>query len=74
MDIDRNSAEEKYRWDLNAIYKSEEDYKKDLDKVIKEINIIKEYEKLDIKDSNNLYMITKNIEETYRLFTKIYIF
>ena len=72
MSVDRTKVDEKYRWDLKALYKTEEDYIKDLNHFKEYINIIKEDEKLSLKDAKNLYKVTKDIEESSRLLQKIY--
>ena len=72
MSVDRNNVDEKYRWDLTAIYKTENDYKKDLEEVKKSIDIIKEDEKLNLKDSKDLLKVTKDIEESSRILQKLY--
>ena len=72
MSVDRNNVDEKYRWDLTAIYKTENDYKKDLEEVKKYIDIIKEDEKLNLKNSKDLLKVTKDIEESSRILQKLY--
>ena len=38
----RDEIEEKYKWDLTTIYKSDEEFKNELDKVKKELEKIKD--------------------------------
>ena len=72
MSIDRTKVDEKYRWDLKALYKTEEDYNKDLNHFKEYISIIKEDEKLSLNNAKNLYKVTKDIEESSRLLQKLY--
>ena len=72
MSVDRNNVDEKYKWDLTAIYKSNSDYDKDFNKLKDMISTIKQDESLSLKDAKNLYKVTKDIEESSRLLQKLY--
>jgi len=72
MSVDRNNVDEKYKWDLTAIYKTNSDYDKDFNRLKEMINTIKTDESLSLKEAKNLYKVTKDIEESSRLLQKLY--
>ncbi len=72
MRITRENADKKYIWDLSAIYKNEEDYRKDFKIVKDSVDVLKDDEKLSFKNPETLYKVTNDIENTSRILQKLY--
>jgi len=70
----RDEIEEKYKWDLSSIYKSDEDFEKDYNVLKEEIKTIEKYRGNILINADNLY----NFLETYfglsRKLEKLYIY
>jgi len=59
-------------WDLTLIFKTDEDFYKELDKVTKEINDITKYQGHILDNSNNLLSFLKQSDEDERKLYKLY--
>ena len=70
--IERDKIDEKYKWDLKAIYKSEKEYSEDENRLNKQIEDIKAYENKNLNDSKTLYEITSLIANANRIIQKMY--
>lgn len=68
----RDEIETKYTWDLTLIYKTDEDFEKDYEKVIKEINDITKYQGILVKSASNLLGYLKLSDELERKLYKLY--
>ena len=67
----RNEVEEKYKWDLTKIYKTNDDWNNDLEKAKKEIKKISNFK--DLLDNSKRLLEYLNYEnETSRLLYKLY--
>ena len=53
----RKEIEDKYKWDLTPIYKTEDEWKKDYEEVKNEIEKVKDFKNTFLKDGelNNIY-------------------
>ena len=64
----RSEIDNKYKWDLTTIYKSDEEFLKELDNVKKSISSISKYEELINKDLSCLYDLHKDYYDlAYRI-------
>ena len=70
--LTRENMDKKYTWDLSAIYKTEKDYRKELDTVKKEIEVLDTDSKLDLRVDKNLYKVTNDIENIGRKLQKLF--
>ena len=70
--IERSKIEEQYKWDLSNIYKTEEDYLKDIKKIEKELKGIKDIKKTMISSGENLYNAITFIYDITRKIEKVY--
>ena len=68
----REEIEEKYKWDLTTIYKTDEEFLSDLENLQTNIENIKKYESIMMKNAQNLYdclqediKINSNINKLY---------
>ena len=52
---ERNEIEEKCKWDLSCIYKSDGDFEEDFNKIKEEIKIIEKYRGNILKSAESLY-------------------
>lgn len=68
----RDEIETKYTWDLTLIYKTDEDFEKDYEKVSKEINDITKYQGILVKSASNLLGYLKLSNELERKLYKLY--
>lgn len=59
--MDRNSIEDRYKWDLTRIYKNIDEFNKEYEEVYKDIEKVKKYEDNMMDSGTNLY----NTLETY---------
>lgn len=67
----RSEIEEKYKYDLLALYKSEEDITKDINKIKEINNSLEKYEGKILDNSDNLFNVMKLNEENGRLYGKL---
>ena len=70
--ITRDQIDDKYKWDLKAIYDTEDAYKEDEKKLNKQIEEIKTYENKSLNDAKTLYEATSLIANTNRIIQKMY--
>ena len=68
----RSEIEEQYKWDLTTIYKSDELWYKDLEKVSKETEKISEFRGNIVNSSSNLLKYLKFDEDLERKLYKLY--
>lgn len=68
----RDEIETKYTWDLTLIYKTDEYFEKDYEKVSKEINDITRYQGILVKSASNLLGYLKLSNELERKLYKLY--
>ncbi len=69
----RKEVPEKYKWDLSDFYKSDEDFNKDYEEVVKLIPKLKEY-KGRLKDANKLYEFLELDVKTSLIFENLYVY
>ena len=62
--MDRNSVEEKYKWDLTLIYKTEKEFNEDYKKAEEKIKEFPKYEKTMPNNAKNFY---KTLEEYFSI-------
>lgn len=62
--MDRNEIEEKYKWDLSSIYKTEEDFNKDYKEVKTRIQNFSKYENIMDNSATDFY---NTLEEYYQI-------
>ena len=70
----RSELDEKYKWDLESIYSSEEEFDKDKNRVIDLINNIGKFKGEITKSSNNLLDYLKYEDEIMIIMTNLYIY
>ena len=68
----REEIDDKYKWDLTTIYKTDEEFLKDLKNIASEINKIEKYKGKILKDSNTLLEFLKFSDELERKVCKLY--
>ncbi len=68
----RNEIEDKYKWDLSKIYKSEKEYLNEIKNIEKRINKFNKYKSTMTKSANDLYETTNELLEISRKIHKIY--
>ena len=68
----RNEIDEKYKWDLTTIYKTDEDFKKELQEVKKDLEKVTEYKGNIINSSKNLYTYLTESDKLERRLYKLY--
>lgn len=68
----RSEIEDKYKWDLTPIYKSEDDWKKDYEEVKNEIEKVKDFKNTFLKDGKELYKFLVYDEGVSRKLEKLY--
>ena len=70
----RNEIEEKYKWDLSSIYKSDEEFEKDYDTLKEEIKTIEKHKGNILKSADNLYEFLKAYFGLSRRLEKLYVY
>lgn len=70
----RNEIDDKYKWDLTTIYKTEDDFLKEYDEVKEKINDISKYEELINKDLTSLYDLLKLKYDLYYKADKLFLY
>lgn len=68
----RSEIEDKYKWDLTPIYKSEDDWKKDYEEVKNGIEKVKDFKNTFLKDGKELYKFLVYDEGVSRKLEKLY--
>ncbi|SHJ68531.1 oligoendopeptidase F [Tepidibacter formicigenes] len=74
MGIKRNEIEEKYKWNLESIYSSEEELNKDFEEVKSLLNEIKKYKGILSDSWENLYNTLYLYEKILRISENIYVY
>ena len=70
--MDRKKIDNKYKWDLSLIYKTEEEFNKDIKLLKNMVNDFKKYENHTMDSANLLYESNKLYNDIIRLSNKIY--
>ncbi len=70
----RSEIDEKYKWDLTRIYKTEEDFDNDYKKLLELVPKIDDYKGKLFKDSNTLEEYLHLSEEMSKLLNKLYLY
>ena len=68
----RSEIEDKYKWDLTPIYKTEDEWKKDYEEVKNEIEKVKDFKNTFLKDGKELYKFLVYDEGVSRKLEKLY--
>lgn len=68
----RNEIDDKYKWDLTTIYKSDDEWQKDFDKAKEDMLKISDYKDNFLSSSDKLYKFLKYDEKIDRLISKLY--
>ena len=68
----RDEIDIKYTWDLTLIYKTDEEFLKDYEKVSKEVKKISKYQGILVKSASNLLGYLKLFNELDRKLSKLY--
>lgn len=68
----RNEVEEQYKWDLSLIYKSDDDWYKDLESVLKEVEKVSQYKGSIVNSANNLLEYLEFSMQIERKLYKLY--
>ena len=74
MAVDRKSIEEKFKWDIDTMYKTEEAINEDINKVQNFINKLKGYKGELSKDKENLYNALSDSEKASRILQNLYVY
>ena len=64
--------EEKYTWNLTDIFKTKEEFEKEIEKLNKMLNEIKTYQGKLSNSSENIYQCYRNYEKALEYYEKIY--
>ena len=64
--------EEKYTWDLTDIFKTKEDFEKEIEKLNETLKVIKTYQGKLSNSSENIYECYRNYEKALEYYEKIY--
>lgn len=70
----RSEIEDIYKWNLKKIYKTREDFLKDVTKVTKEINKLSKFKDTMLKSAEDLYITIDTIFNVSRKVEKIYMY
>ena len=73
-ELTRDNTDDIYKWDLSKIYKNEDEYKKDVDRLKLLIEEVKKDESNNLSMPPLLYKTTKDIENLSRLIQKLYVY
>jgi len=72
--MNRDNIEKKYKWDLDVIYSSDEEYQKDFCEVKDMVEDIKKYEDIMLKDSKSFYETLEFYYSVSRKMEKLYMY
>jgi len=72
--MDRNQVEEQYKWNLERIYSSKEEFQQEFKAIQERIQEFKNYEECMSKDANNFYNTLKDYYDISRILEKLYIY
>ena len=64
--------DEKYTWNLTDIFKTNEDFEKEIEQLSKTLEIIKKYQGKLAESSQNIYECYKHYEKALEQYEKIY--
>lgn len=70
----RSEVDDKYKWDLTRMYKTDDDFNLDCDKLLELIDRIKSYKGIITKDAKTLCDYLKLEEEIDIIFTNLYVY
>lgn len=70
----RSEIEEKYKWDLSSIYKSDEEFESDYKKISEEIKIIEKYRGNILKSAESLYEFLETYFDLSRKLERLYMY
>ena len=68
----REDINDKYKWDLTKIYKTDDEFLKEIKKAEKEITKLSKYKDIMLKDGKNLYETIDKLFSVSRIIEKIY--
>jgi len=69
---EKDKMEEKYTWNLTDIFKTKEEFEKEIEKLNKMLNEIKTYQGKLFNSSENIYQCYRNYEKALEYYEKIY--
>ncbi|GAA0092153.1 oligoendopeptidase F [Paraclostridium bifermentans] len=74
MGLDRASIEEKFKWDIDTMYKSEEAIDQDIKKINEIIGELKTYKGKLADSKENLYKVLTDSEKASRILQNLYVY
>ena len=74
MGVDRISIEDKFKWNIDTMYQSNESIKDDIDKVNSTIEELKSYKGKISSSKENLYKVLSNSEKASRILQNLYVY
>ncbi|MEG0842850.1 MAG: oligoendopeptidase F [Romboutsia sp.] len=74
MEIDRSKIEERYKWQIDAMYSSKDTIGKDIDKVRELISRVKYYKGKLAQSKDNLYQALNLSEKASRILQNLYVY
>ena len=74
MGVDRTSIEDKFKWNIDTMYQSNESIKDDIDKVNSIIEELKSYKGKISSSKENLYKVLSNSEKASRILQNLYVY
>ena len=74
MSVDRTSIEDKFKWNIDTMYQSNESIKDDIDKVNSIIEELKSYKGKISSSKENLYKVLSNSEKASRILQNLYVY
>ncbi len=72
--MNRNNIEKKYKWNLEAIYKNSDEFKKDYNFITNQFSKIKSYENTFLKSAKLLYELLELDAKTSMILEKLYVY
>ena len=69
---EEDKMEEKYTWNLTDIFKTKEEFEKEIEKLNETLNVIKTYQGKLFNSSENIYQCYRNYEKALEYYEKIY--
>lgn len=72
--MDRTQIEERYKWDLTSVYKSQEEFNQEYESVAKEIEEFSKYEEIMSKSAEYFYKTIKNYYDISRKIEKLSVY
>ncbi|MFR8869410.1 oligoendopeptidase F [Paraclostridium sordellii] len=74
MGVDRTSIEDKFKWNIDTMYQSNESIKDDIDKVNSIIEELKSYKGKISSSKENFYKVLSNSEKASRILQNLYVY